>query len=310
MRELVFEPKPPPKTRSGSRKKNARGNGGTENVYEVGCTANRCCLHQAFVGTGSLSPLLTTHYTQADNDTELDTRAPSDRTRDQTLRKITKLLANAPEPSSRYMSADETDKAIIDLVVHLADMRARSDPAIFQRIWDQHVGRVEELEHNYNSTIDQVDAPSTTPNPDLHPISNLSNEPFASTSTPLPQPFPQPLPAHLPAVMAVFITTAPPEPPYTQQAYEWVDAPVRMVDARAFHAGLMLRVKMRAETVRGLVLSYGWCDVCRWIAKGTGPEGDGEREREGWSVLQRDLAWAAERGVRVWRMKVLVVGRD
>jgi len=206
------------------------------------------------------------------------------------------------------MSADETDKAIVDLVVRLADTRVRSDPAIFQRIWDQHIGRIDELEHSHNSTIDQVEAPLTTPDPDLHPISNLSNEPFVSTSTPLPQPFPRPLPAHLPAVMAVFITTAPAEPPYTQQAYEWVDAPVRMVDARAFYAGLMLRVKMRAETVRGLVLSYGWCDVCRWIAKGPGPEGEGEREREGWSVLQRDLAWAAERGVRVWRMKVLVVG--
>ena len=45
---------------------------------------------------GSLSPLLITHYTQADTDTELDTRAPSDRARDQTLLKITKLLANAP----------------------------------------------------------------------------------------------------------------------------------------------------------------------------------------------------------------------
>jgi hypothetical protein len=258
--------------------------------------------------------LLTTRPTQADNDTELDTRAPSDRARDQTLRKITKFLASAPEPSNRYLSADETDKAIIDLVVRLADTRARRDPAIFQRIWDQHIGRIDELEHNHNSTIHQVDALYTTPDPDLHSISNLSNEPFASTSTPLPQPFPRPLPAHLPAVMAVFITTAPPEPPYTQQAYEWVDAPVRMVDTRAFYAGLMLRVKMRAETVRGLVLSYGWCGVCRWIAKGPGPgpgpEGDGEREREGWSVLQRDLAWAAERGVRVWRMKVLVVGGD
>jgi hypothetical protein len=310
MRELVFEPKPPPKTRSSGTKKKARGNGGTEDAYEVGCTTNRCCLHQASMGMASLSPLLTTHYTQANNDAELDTRAPSDSARGQTLRTITKLLANAPEPSNPYMSADETDKAIIDLVVRLADIRARSDPAIFQRIWDQHIGRVEELEHSHDGAIDRADALSTTLDPGLHPISNLSNEPFASTSTPLPQPFPRPLPARLPAIMAVFITTAPPEPPYTQQAYEWVDAPVRMVDARAFHAGLMLRVKMRAETVRGLVLSYGWCDVCRWIAKGTGPRGGGEREREGWSVLQRDLAWAADRGVRVWRMKVLVVGGD
>ena len=94
------------------------------------------------------------YYTQADNDTELDTHVLSNRARDQTLRKITKLLVNAPEPSNRHMSADETDKAIIDLVVRLADTRARSDPATFQQIWDQHIGRIDELEHSHNSAID------------------------------------------------------------------------------------------------------------------------------------------------------------
>jgi hypothetical protein len=102
--------------------------------------------------------------------------------------------------------------------------------------------------------------------------------------------------------MAVYISTAPPESPYTRQAYEWLDAPVRMVDQTSFYNGLMLRVKMQETQVNGLVLSYGWCDMARWVA--WRPSG----QREGWSVLQSDLAWAAGRGVRVWRMKVLVVG--
>jgi hypothetical protein len=48
MRELVFEPKPPPKTRSSGRKRNAHESGGTEDAYGVGCTSSRCCLRPKF----------------------------------------------------------------------------------------------------------------------------------------------------------------------------------------------------------------------------------------------------------------------
>jgi hypothetical protein len=193
------------------------------------------------------------------------------------------------------MSADETDKAIVDIVVRLADARARSDPDIFQRLWDQHVGRVDELEDNRRKTPHAAHAAVSA-------ALSFSNEPFATAGNPARASWPRALPAQVPAVMAVYITTAPPESPYTQQAYEWPDAPVRMVDRNAFYNGLLLRVNMKDERVKGLVMSYGWCDVCRWIAKGTAGE------REGWVVLQSDLAWAAERGIRVWRTKLLVVG--
>jgi hypothetical protein len=216
------------------------------------------------------------------------------------------------------MSADETDTAIVELIVRLADTRARSDPDIFQQLWDQHIGRVDELEGSHQHGFDQAEAvgradagtdeqvgtlrktPTSTAVPQKPA---LSNEPFATAGNPIPQSWPRAIPAQIPATMAIYISTAPPSSPYTHRAYEWLDAPVRMVNQHAFYAGLMLRVSMRAERVKGLVTSYGWCDVCRWIAKGTAAG-----EKEGWSVLQRDLAWAAERGVRVWRMKVLVVG--
>ena len=254
---------------------------------------------------------------QADADTELDVRTHHDRVKDQTLHKINKLIASAPEPSHRYMSADETDKAIFDLFIRLSDIRARSEPEVFHRMWDQHIGRLDETEnHPSNGQADLLArttdtgmdyyeqlVPANTPSDAAIPAySNLSNEPFATAGNPLPQSWPRPLPPQIPAAMAVYITTAPAESPYTNQAYEWVDAPVRLVDQRAFYNGLMLRVSMGAENVRGLVMSYGWCDVCRWVAKGI------EGERDGWDVLQSDLARAAQRGVRVWRMKVFVVG--
>lgn len=220
-------------------------------------------------------------------------RPPHYRAREQTLGRLSKLLTDAPEPRQRYLSADETDEAIVDLVVRLADTRARSDPDTFQRLWDQHIGRVDEWENRHEG----LNVTATVSQP-----SNLSNEPFVTTGNPVPPPWPRAVPAHVPAVMAVYITTAPPESPYRQHAYQWLDAPVRVVDQGAFYRGLFLRVAMCAERVKGWVMCYGWCDVCRWIARGTGGE------REGWSVLQSDLAWAAGRGVRVWRMKVLVVG--
>jgi len=233
---------------------------------------------------------------QADNDTEIDTGSPHGPGR------------NIPDSSYHSLSADETDQAIVDLVARLANIKARSDPAVFQQLWDQHVGRVEELEHSRSDT-NQAGPVEVHGNPgtgadavSITELSNLSNEPFATAGNPVPQAWPRWIPARVPGVMAVFITTAPAESPYTQQAYEWLDAPVRMVDQHAFFNGVMLRVSMAAERVKGLVLSYGWCDVCRWVAM-TGVAG----RRDGWSVLQRDLAWAAERGVRVWRMKVLVV---
>ena len=218
------------------------------------------------------------------------------------------------------MSADETDKAIFDLVVQVADIRARSDPVNFGQAWDQHIGRLKEIEdaHNSNGRADeeasivaayvdkgeQIEAlVHDTPSSAVPAFRNLSNEPRATEGLPLPQSWPQSLPPRLPEVMAVYITTAPAQSPYTHQAYEWPGAPVRMVDQRAFYNGVMSRVEMRDERVQGLVMSYGWCDVCRWVAKG--PAG----EREGWDVLQSDLKWAAGRGVRLWRMKVLVVSK-
>ena len=309
MRDLVFEPKPPPKTRLG-RKKSGPKDGGAQDAYEVSAAASR------FISTRLTSP-----HVQADNDTEHETRTPVDRAREETRRRINKLIASAPEPSHHRMSAHETDTAVIDLVVRLADIRALSDPDAFQRVWDQHIGRLNELENGHDGG-DQAEVPERTPgaaslgnNHNGHEeverrtpstsapaYRNLSNEPFAMAGNPLPQSFPRPIPARVPAAMATYVTTAPPESPYTQQAYEWLDAPVRMVDQKAFYDGLMLRVKMPAERVQGLVMSYGWCDVCRWIAAGSAGE------RKGWSVLQTDLAWAAGRGVMVWRMKVLVVG--
>src|SRR4051794_41079931 len=104
---------------------------------------------------------------------------------------MNKLTTNTQEPSKRLMSADEIDKAIFDLVVRLADIRESSDPETFQQLWDQHVGRVDELDDNRNrieldevigspfatdtSKNEQVDSVNGTPGAAVLIASNLSN---------------------------------------------------------------------------------------------------------------------------------------
>lgn len=278
MRDIIFEPKPPPKSRKGVRRPNTPTID-HETAYE------------------------------ADNDTELDIGARTfERARLQTLDKIDEnRFASTPLSSvlreRRYMTAEETDEAIIKLVELLADTRANSKPDVFGRLWDQHLARLDELETAPSPTTalqGVVSAASTTAVATDLPLSaNLSNEPFAAHGNPIPQQFPRPLPPRVPGTMSVFITTSPPESPYTNQAYHWLDAPVGLAEQIRFFERLLLRVKIPDCDVQGYAFSYGWSDVARWVVKGD--------EWDGWGVLQADIARGADLGVGIWRMKVLVV---
>lgn len=149
---------------------------------------------------------------------------------------------------------------------------------------------------------------------------NYSSEPFYTSGNPIPPPLTQQhyLPPTLPRVMSIWITTCPPQVPYANRAYHHPAAPVQVQDQVAFFTQVMERAGHTAdEDVQGYALSYGWCDVCRWIEKTVGQgcrglgrgekAGESEGERLGWEVFQRDLVEAAKAGVMIWRMKVLVV---
>ena len=254
---------------------------------------------------------------EADNDTELDTQEPVDASRRKVLHKLDKLIEKAPARLASRMTYEETDKAIADLIEHLAEIRTNSFPRVFDELWDQHLARLGEIEavsrhthedgarseheprHRIPPTMEDI--PAATQGATIAVQHGLSNEPFQSRGNPQPQRFPRYLPPQLPMVMSVFITTSPPESLYTNQAYHWPDAPVRMQDQTIFFEGLAMKIKIKDEDVRGYVFSYGWCDVCRWISR--------QDERDGWGILQVDLRRAADRGLRNWRMKVLAVGR-
>ena len=174
------------------------------------------------------------------------------------------------------------------------------------------------------------------PTPPLHSIPssislshrNLSNEPFNTHGSPIPRTLTQQrlLPPTLPEVMSVWISTFPPRSQSVANvAYHHPAMPVREQDMPYFYRRLMERVDHIApHQVQGYAVSYGWCDVTRWIPKTLGrgflePGGSRARggeagysdgEKEGWFQLQEDLIDAAKKGVAIWRMKVLVVKKQ
>jgi hypothetical protein len=149
---------------------------------------------------------------------------------------------------------------------------------------------------------------------------NYSAEPFNTSGNPIPPSLTEQyrLPPTLPKVMSVYIMASPPHVAYLNRAYHHPAAPVLETDQVAFFKLVTERAEHIAEKdVMGYVLSYGWCDIARWIEKtvgqGSGGVGNGEEagesegERVGWGLFQKDLIDAAMAGVMVWRMKVLVV---
>ena len=299
------------------------------------------------------------------------------------MAKLNKLHDRLPSPGpDKFLSFQQTESEIINLIGRLHDLRLASNPDIFERLWSAHIGRVEEIEAHpepdgvfplgphmgeegnpWETTTtevgeqqadqdvvmkDEISASAsvpaasqgkqdvaTTSDPAAVPFPtqllsdeairkrvypNQSSEPFNSSGNTIPPSMTQKhhLPPTLPQVMSIWITTWPPHPSHPSRAYQHPAAPVQLQDMVFFFTQVMERTEHIAEQdVKGYALSYGWCDISRWIEKtvGTGCRGIGdgkkaggsEGERLGWDVFQKDLLDAAKSGVMIWRMKVLVV---
>lgn len=215
--------------------------------------------------------------------------------------------------------------------MRLHHLRTNSHPDVFARLWEANVARLEEGEdinpedEEQQETGDSATRASTGPKRsgtvDVE-SSHPSTEPFASQGPPITPPFPLSslLPPHLPSTMTVYISSPRRDFAYSHRhrAYIWHGAPVSQDDMVAFFSGVDLRVEMAWGEVGGLCFSYGWGDGGRWICfddcdDNDGRDGDrdgfGPMARIGWEGFQGDLRRAAEEGVRVWRMKVFVVGK-
>lgn len=243
-------------------------------------------------------------------------------------------ISKAARTPKARMNEQETEEGILKLISDLANLRMHSDSAIFGVLWEQHLARLEEIE-NADTSGGDVSIMSTTSEkhvqvrtehePQGHNQSNLSNTPFSEKGLQLQADAPLfvVLAPVLPANMAVYISIATSNRIALQQqkrAYTWPDAPVQVQDMSKFLQGIISRTSIKFEDVLGWVLSYGWNDICRFIfnddlenanvhaKKGTVFE-DWQYRRIGWSTFQDDLKNAALQGVRIWRMKVCVVGK-
>lgn len=308
---------------------------------------------------------------------------PSEIARAQVIGKLDKIADKLPTPGpEKFLSFQQTEDEIINLIGRLHDLRLASDPNIFERLWAAHIGRVEEVEaplERYGITpmgqqVDELGNPldpagaedgipqadqdtimedeaatlasdsSDTSNVNIEATSthatvvvpfpvklladkdikkrvypNYSSEPFHTSGNPIPPSLTEKhkLPPTLPKVMSIWIMCSPADARYFDRAYHHPSAPVQEQEQVAFFKQVVERAEVAEEDIKGYALSYGWCDVCRWIEKtagqGCGLVGDGKKagesegERLGWEVFQKDLIDAAKAGVMVWRMKVLVV---
>ncbi|KIW58983.1 hypothetical protein PV05_03471 [Exophiala xenobiotica] len=213
-----------------------------------------------------------------------------DRARARSQQKITNLQARMAEvtPTDQKMTYAETERGLVDLIVALSKLRARSDPHIFESLWQEKIMRIDEVEDEVpeedstvtdNAVVAQgmipINEPTTT-------STSMSNEPFNSRGIPIKDPN-SIIPPTLPSVMSIWISTAympsitlsddglpnhvhvfAPE----AKAYHWVDAPVENLDMSRFIEGVNYRVTTPASKVLGYVLSYGWNDICRFISTG------------------------------------------
>lgn len=318
-----------------------------------------------------------------DSDAAGTTMAPSRQARAKTVEKLNKVADKLPAPEpGQFLTFQQTEGEIINLIERLHDLRLASKPDIFERLWLAHIGRIEEIEAHVepygvtpmghqvdgegnllsttrtvsgNEQVDEDvpmdDDDAGNPGITTAPLgdkfltittdaaalpfptgllsdeairkrvyANYSAEPFNSAGNPIPPTMTQKhdLPPTLPQVMSIYIMASPPRSPYNNRAWHHPAAPVQEQDQVAFFTQVMERVDHVADKdVKGYVLSYGWCDVARWVAKTVGMgcrgfgngdvAGESEGERLGWGGFQKDLVEAAQAGVMIWRMKVLVV---
>ncbi|KAJ9614000.1 hypothetical protein H2200_002136 [Cladophialophora chaetospira] len=188
-------------------------------------------------------------------------RAPSPHTRARATatKKIeslaAKLAKRLPTPKSR-MSVDQTEEAIIDLIVRLAEVRENSDPKAFAELWEMHILRVDEVEDE--DALDDALAAHIVGT--TQPTTSASNEPFNTTGVPQAHSFPSslPLPPTLPALMSIYISTASMLPPTnhtaaapTTQSYHWPSAPVENHSFVNFFTGVNYRVDVAPSSILG-----------------------------------------------------------
>lgn len=281
MRNLIFERKPPPKKRG----RHVRPASPALTIDTESDIA-----HQGDTDTHALpSPALTYYPT----DTGLRARVMSTR------------LSYETQGRRKMLTMRQADDAILDLIDRLAEIRAHTDPRVFEYCWDRRIGRLKELDRFYGTGEGKQETKTPTMEipeprsvaPDSPTLSKaLSSEPFVSAGNPVQPQMPLSclVPPTPPTHMSIWISTCGvistsslfsvplvtasaiysthssggSTSAVSSPAYYWPNAPVQTSDLAPFFHGMNSRVNPPTSTILGWIFSYGWNDSCRFISSG------------------------------------------
>ncbi|KEF55014.1 uncharacterized protein A1O9_08667 [Exophiala aquamarina CBS 119918] len=281
MRNLIFERKPPPKKRG----RHARA---VSPALTVDTESDI-----AYQGDTDTHPLPSPALTYYPKDADLRARVMSTR------------LSHETQGRRKMLTMRQADDAILDLIDRLAEIRAHTNPRVFEECWDRRIGRLKELDSFFNTregnqetknqTMEIPEQRTSAHNAPAPPQA-LSSQPFVSTGSPVQPQMPHSclVPPTPPTHMSIWISTCgiisaaslfgvplttasaiysahSPDGPtssVSSAAYHWPNAPVLNSDIAPFFQGMSSRVDPPTSTILGWVLSYGWNDRCRFISSG------------------------------------------
>ena len=159
----------------------------------------------------------------------------------------------------RKWQAEQTEDALVELIARLSDIRANSDPKVFEELWQANIMRVEELEEE--GTTEEAEATGLS----HHNYTARSNEPFNTSGAPVANSFPSSLTLAptLPSLMSAYISVVravsrkdwplvshSAAAPMTQ-SYHWPSAPVENHDFTHFFTGINYRIDVAPSSIMG-----------------------------------------------------------
>lgn len=303
MRSIIFEVKPAPRKRG----RNARGAS-----RSISVDTDTDAAYLGDVDSNGFPPPVPSYHRPGAAD---DLRA----------RVLATRLSYETQTRKTMLSRGEAGAAIQDLIRQVADIRACTDPRVFEELWDRHIGRLEELDCPFGIANGDQDAFNSETNPLDESLSNrnpsapraVSSEPFVSLGNPIPPQMPLSalVPTTPPSHMSIWISTcgilstsslysvplitastiysahtsAGATSSTCSPAYHWPNAPVQNHDLGPFFLGINARIDPPTSSILGWLVSYGWNDRCRFISSGLTDVGSNEPTEENSDVPSAEV---------------------
>lgn len=250
----------------------------------------------------------------------------------------TGLLRPYPSPltgSRYYFNEGETAEMIrrLRLLTHIVS--TESEPGIFQSLFESDIDRQQFVERGYLIFKDAyTEPPRFVPDWMTNPATDIdspSNEPWAhyNPHRVMPTCFPLSPPAPFPSTMQIALTQSSPPLPISRDPSNPINSisqgiryfetswlgPTHVSDMMRFYEDICTHCTLPSSGIESFVFSYGWSEKMVHIRTEAQKEWPFDFaampiDWKSWDRFREDLREGARQGVKVWRLKVLVVGRE